>query len=82
MDPPGISLARPPESISAVEMLEAVHGSLMLPRSTHDNVVQLLQRRDLLLRQELAGTNLKTLAEDSVEELHEPAAAIEVRRDH
>lgn len=82
MEPPGISLARPPESISAVEMLEAVHGSLMLPRSTHDNVVQLLQRRDLLLRQELAGTNLKTLAEDSAEELHEPAAAIEVRRDH
>jgi hypothetical protein len=63
-------------------MLEAVHGSLMLPRSTHDNVVQLLQRRDSLLRQELAGTNLKTLAEDSAEELRESAAAVEVRRDH
>ena len=81
-EPAGISLARPPETISAVEILQTVHGALMIPRTTDDNVVQLLQRRDLALSNGLDGIDLKTLAEESSDFSGEPALAAEVRRDH
>jgi membrane protein len=81
-EPPGISLARPPENISAVEILQTVHGELMIPRTSEDTVVQLLHRRDLALHNGLHGIDLKTLAEESSEYTREPPLAAEVRRDH
>lgn len=81
-EPPGISLARPPENIWAVEILQTVHGELMIPRTSEDTVVQLLHRRDLVLRNGLDGVDLKTLAEESSEYSREPPLAAEVRRDH
>jgi len=81
-EPPGISLARPPENISAIEILQTVHGELMIPPTTEDTVVQLLQRRDLALRNGLNGVDLKTLAEESCDYISEAPLAAEVRRDH
>jgi membrane protein len=81
-EPRGISLARPPENISAIEILQTVHGELMIPPTTEDTVAQLLQRRDLALLNGLNGVDLKTLAEESSDYASEAPLAAEVRRDH
>jgi hypothetical protein len=75
-------LARPPENVSAIEILQTVHGELMIPPTTEDAVVQLLRRRDLALLNGLDGVDLKTLAEESSDYASEPSLAAEVRRDH
>jgi membrane protein len=80
-EPPGISLARAPETISAADILEIVRGELTIPSNSGDGVVQLLQRRDLALQRGLDGITLRTLIQDSVEDM--PDIQIpEARRDH
>jgi hypothetical protein len=45
LEPPGIGLARAPESVSAAEILETMRGKLAPPKAD-DLMVELLRRRD------------------------------------
>jgi membrane protein len=61
-EPPGIGLARAPENVSAVEILDAMRGELAPPNGS-DPMTELLRRRDLALRHGLEGITLKSLSE-------------------
>ena len=61
-EPPGIGLARAPETVSAVEILDAMRGQLAPPNGS-DPMTELLRRRDLALRHGLEGITLKSLSE-------------------
>jgi membrane protein len=61
-EPPGISLARAPENLSAAEIFQRLRGELAPPNG-EDPVVELLRRRDLTLERTLGDVTLKTLSE-------------------
>ena len=62
VEPPGIGLARAPESVSAAEILETMRGELAPPKAD-DLMVELLRRRDQALQRGLDGITLKSLSE-------------------
>ncbi|HEX9788313.1 MAG TPA: YhjD/YihY/BrkB family envelope integrity protein [Candidatus Binatia bacterium] len=70
-DPPGVSLARTPEKIAAVEILRVARGELAAPSSNGDAVSELLRRRDQALQRGLQGITLRSLIEEDAG----PAAA-------
>jgi len=63
-DPPGLSLARAPETIAAADVLKIARGDLEAPSADGDAVTQLLRRRDLALQQGLEGITLRSLIEE------------------
>lgn len=82
-EPLGISLARAPESISAAEILEAVRGELIVPTTRGDAAVEVLRRRNAALRQGLAGSTLKSLIYESLDDVTpREEFAGEMRKDH
>ena len=83
-EPRGITLARSPEDISAVEILETVRGELMVPTTKGDAASELLATRDEVLRRGLAAMTLKNLVHESVDDVApgEEEDVGEMRRDH
>ena len=61
-EPPGISLARAPETVSAAEIFQTLRGELSAP-VTDDPFLGLLRRRDLEVQRGLNGVTLKSLSE-------------------
>lgn len=63
-DPPGVSLARAPETIPVAEILKIARGDLAAPNGDSDAIADLLTRRDWVLRRGLEGTTLRSLLEE------------------
>jgi membrane protein len=65
-EPAGVALGRPPEAVTAAEVLEAVRGRTGDDGATgegrDDPVASLLARRDEVVRQTVAAVTLRTLA--------------------
>ena len=61
--PPGISLARPPEQITATEILGILQGGNGLAGDNGDAVAEFLRRRNELVHQNFDNVTLKSLAE-------------------
>ncbi|MGH7852387.1 MAG: YhjD/YihY/BrkB family envelope integrity protein [Candidatus Binatia bacterium] len=82
-EPPGISLARAPENVSAAEMLETVRGELIVPTTTRDALAKVLRRRDAALRHGLEGISLKSLIHESLDDIPQRDEVVgEMRNDH
>jgi membrane protein len=71
-EPPGIGLARAPENISAAEVLETVRGELIVPTLAHEGIAEALRRRDAAMRDGLEGVTLRSLLDESLEDLPRP----------
>ena len=63
-DPPGVSLARAPETIPVAEILKIARGDLAAPVGDSDAIADLLRRRDWVLGQGLDGITLRSLLEE------------------
>lgn len=63
-DPPGLSLARAPETIAAADALKIARGDLAEASEDGDAVAQLLRRRDSALQRDLQGITLRSLVEE------------------
>jgi membrane protein len=75
-DPPGVSLARAPETIPAADILKFTRGDLAAPGADGDAVSELLRRRDWALRRGLEGITLRSLVEeDTLPERRRESAA-------
>lgn len=64
-DPPGLSLARTPETITAAEALKITRGDLLDTAVPGDVVARVLQRRDWALQRDLDGITLRSLADEA-----------------
>jgi membrane protein len=64
-EPAGVSLARPPEQISATEILDVLHGPVDSGRDNSDPVSEFLRRREALVHENLAAVTLKDLADQN-----------------
>ena len=80
--PPGISLARAPEAIVVTEVLDMLRGELTTPNPGHDEIAQLLRRRDTALHAGLEGITLRSLSQDALHDLRDLDLSGEVRSDH
>lgn len=69
MEPEGIGLVKPPESIAVADILDAIRGrepaGVGLWRRSGGEVDGLLERRDRAVKEVLAGVTLRLLAEES-----------------
>lgn len=67
-DPEGVSLGRPPEEVTATEILDVIRNpndaGPLGPFASEGNVADILSRRDEVVRQSLEGVTLRTLASD------------------
>jgi membrane protein len=63
-EPPGVSLAAPPETVSAFEVFKIVAGHLDLSSADSDAIADLLRQRDWLLQRGLEGVTLRSLLEE------------------
>jgi membrane protein len=72
-EPPGVSLARAPETIPAAEILKIARGDLAAPTADSEAIVELLTRRDWVLQRGLEGITLRSLLEEDArpEDAHE-----------
>ena len=65
-EPEGVTLGRPPEQVTMIDVLEQIrHGNTKnrsLPEKQVDEVMSLLRRRDQAVRLELDGMTLRSLA--------------------
>ncbi|HET9295358.1 MAG TPA: YhjD/YihY/BrkB family envelope integrity protein [Candidatus Binatia bacterium] len=61
-EPAGVSLARPPEQITATEILDVLHGPADSSGGNSDPVSEFLRRRDAIVHESLAAVTLKDLA--------------------
>jgi membrane protein len=66
-DPPGITLARPPEDISAKEILDALDPSDREDLNASGVVSDVLTRKEQAIEKAVEGMNLKSLAAQSQE---------------
>ena len=64
-EPAGVSLARPPEQISATEILDVLHGPVDSGRDNSDPVSEFLRRREAIVHESLAAVTLKDLADQN-----------------
>jgi membrane protein len=62
-DPPGVGLARAPETIAMSDMLKIARGDLAAANPASDPAAVLLQRRDSILDRGLEGITLRSLLE-------------------
>jgi membrane protein len=63
-DPPGLSLAAPPETISAVKVFKIAGGDFESPDAERDVVFELLRQRDSALQRGLEGITLRSLVDE------------------
>jgi membrane protein len=82
-EPPGISLARAPETIAVAEILEVARGELIIPTTTGSAIAEVLQRRNAALREGLQGMTLRSLFQELQNDFPQSEEAVsEMRRDH
>ena len=76
VEPLGITIGRPPEQVTAVEVLEQIRHAnqqgTSLPEKNGDEVVSLLRRRDKAVRLALDAVTLRTLAIETDSETTSP----------
>jgi membrane protein len=82
-EPPGITLARAPDSISVAEILEGARGELTAPINSGGALQEVLRRRDGAVSDSLQGVTLKSLSQDAQENFPwNQEVAGELRKDH
>ncbi|MGH7823587.1 MAG: YhjD/YihY/BrkB family envelope integrity protein [Candidatus Binatia bacterium] len=64
-EPEGVALARPPETVTAKEMLDIVGDANIQEMKNAGPVAELLLRRDQAVQKALEGVTLKTLASET-----------------
>jgi DNA-binding IscR family transcriptional regulator len=69
-EPEGLVLARPPEHLLVVDILDVIRGPAPPDVPSEDNsinaVVDILRKRDEVLRDALRGVTLRTLASSEI----------------